>query len=179
MTRPGVPTTTWVPLLNSRICSPYPVPPYTATTRRLGRFSANPSIASATCRASSRVGASTRIWAPLTDGSIRESKGREKAAVLPVPVWATPRKSLPASRGSMASSCMGEGVSYPALRTAFKIGSAKFISSKLRRDSVASWSVSSAFIGQFRSFFMIGPINRTSAHSLLIHPVATRETLFH
>ena len=40
----------------------------------------------------------------LTDSSIRESRGREKAAVLPVPVWATPSKSDPSRRGGMAFS---------------------------------------------------------------------------
>jgi len=41
----------------------------------------------------------------------RSSMGSAKAAVLPVPVWAQPIRSLPSSTGGMAEAWMGEGVS--------------------------------------------------------------------
>ena len=44
-------------------------------------------------------------------GSGFDSKGRVKAAVLPVPVWAPPSKSCPASTAGMACAWIGVGVS--------------------------------------------------------------------
>ena len=43
--------------------------------------------------------------------SMRERIGSAKAAVLPVPVWAWPSRSAPASMTGMVSAWMGEGVS--------------------------------------------------------------------
>ena len=40
---------------------------------------------------------------------MRDSSGSAKAAVLPVPVWARPSTSLPASRGGMQAAWIGSG----------------------------------------------------------------------
>src|SRR5690625_5788298 len=66
-------------------------------------------MASATCMASSRVGASTRPWTSRTDGSTAASSGSPNAAVLPVPVCATPITSRPSSSEGIACSWIGEG----------------------------------------------------------------------
>ncbi len=42
-------------------------------------------------------------------GSMRARIGSAKAAVLPVPVWAWPSTSRPASSGGMVAAWMGEG----------------------------------------------------------------------
>src|SRR5690606_6405886 len=72
----------------------------------------NLSTSLSVCWASSRVG--SRISARMrTRGSAspirRLSTGSTKAAVLPLPVWAMTRRSLPASAGGMASRCTGVG----------------------------------------------------------------------
>ena len=67
--------------------------------------------ASATWIASSRVGASTSTCGLLAAASSRASAGRAKAAVLPVPVWAWPSTSRPASSGGMVAAWIGLGVS--------------------------------------------------------------------
>ncbi len=46
----------------------------------------------------SRVGASTRICGAFSSGSRFCSRGKENAAVFPLPVWAIPRTSRPFSR---------------------------------------------------------------------------------
>ena len=65
--------------------------------------------ASATWIASSRVGASTSACGLNCFGSIRARIGSAKAAVLPVPVWAWPSTSRPASSGGMVAAWIGEG----------------------------------------------------------------------
>ena len=65
--------------------------------------------------ASSRVGVSTsarmgRLPSPSGWAQSRCSIGRAKAAVFPVPVWAQPTRSRPASTGGIAFCWMGEGV---------------------------------------------------------------------
>lgn len=70
----------------------------------------------ATCSASSRVGTSTRARnSPLSTYFMPSESfcmiGRMKAAVFPVPVWAHPNMSRPASISGMARACMGEGFS--------------------------------------------------------------------
>ena len=66
--------------------------------------------------ASSRVGdsTSTRQERGLGCASVIERRpriGSEKAAVLPVPVWAMPRRSRPARTWGMAPAWIGVGVS--------------------------------------------------------------------
>jgi len=53
------------------------------------------------------------------------SIGNAKAAVLPVPVWATPSRSRPASRCGMAVVWIGVGSMYRALSRARSSGSAR------------------------------------------------------
>ena len=107
-------------------------PPYTGTTRAP---SSRPylCIASATCIASSRVGVRTsdlgRLPFSPERGAPRPSAGsalarssssridsrfrtgRANAAVLPVPVGASARRSLPPSSGGMAAIWIGVGSS--------------------------------------------------------------------
>ena len=59
------------------------------------------SIASATCIANSRVGASTINCGFLTEVSIFANAGKPNAAVLPVPVCASPKTSLPDNNSGM------------------------------------------------------------------------------
>ncbi len=65
--------------------------------------------ASATWIANSRVGASTSTCGACCAGSSRAIAGSANAAVLPVPVWAWPRTSRPASSGGMVAAWIGEG----------------------------------------------------------------------
>ena len=57
--------------------------------------------------------------------------GSAKAAVLPVPVWAMPRMSRPASCGAIACAWIGVGVSKPARASAWVSGSARPKSAKV------------------------------------------------
>ena len=59
------------------------------------------SIASATCIANSRVGANTINCGFFNETSILARAGKPKAAVLPVPVCASPNTSLPANNGGI------------------------------------------------------------------------------
>ena len=68
--------------------------------------------------ASSRVGARISARQALGLGRPGIARiwwriGRPKAAVLPVPVWATPRMSRPAICGAMVCAWIGVGVSKP------------------------------------------------------------------
>ena len=74
--------------------------------------------ASATCMASSRVGVRTSAWTPRWVGSTAASSGSPNAAVLPVPVWATPVMSRPASSAGMACSWIAVGVVKPSVAAA-------------------------------------------------------------
>ncbi|SKY80327.1 Uncharacterised protein [Mycobacteroides abscessus subsp. abscessus] len=67
--------------------------------------------ASATWSASSRVGARISACGRRTCGSIRERIGIANAAVLPVPVWASPTTSRPSMSGGIVAAWMGDGVS--------------------------------------------------------------------
>ena len=69
-----------------------------AFVRRICRFWLS---SSATWMASSRVGARTSAWIWRLSVSIRSMIGMPKAAVLPVPVWAWPMTSRPASTRGM------------------------------------------------------------------------------
>src|SRR5690606_42001973 len=81
---------------------------------------------SATWSASSRVGVNTKArtgWrageALVVACAIRRFRiGKEKAAVLPVPVWAAPMTSRPASTTGIAPARIGGGLEYPATATA-------------------------------------------------------------
>ena len=50
--------------------------------------------------------------------SIFDRSGIAKAAVFPVPVWASPTTSEPAIIAGMVAAWMGDGVSYPTSTTA-------------------------------------------------------------
>ena len=63
---------------------------------------------------SSRVGVRTTAWTSSLSGSRYWSIGRPKAAVLPVPVWAWPITSWPASSSGIACSWIGVGLSKPS-----------------------------------------------------------------
>ncbi len=65
--------------------------------------------ASATCSASSRVGARISAWGTFRSTSRRDRIGIANAAVLPVPVWARPTTSLPSSSVGMVAAWIGEG----------------------------------------------------------------------
>ena len=65
--------------------------------------------ASATWSASSRVGASTSAWVALLLVSIFDRIGTANAAVLPVPVCASPTTSEPAIRAGIVAACIADG----------------------------------------------------------------------
>src|SRR5690606_38438807 len=71
-----------------------------------------------TWMASSRVGARTRAWTARTPGSTAARSGSPKAAVLPVPVCATPTTSRPARSSGIASVWMTVGVVKQSSTTA-------------------------------------------------------------
>ena len=112
-TRPGVPTTICAPRESRRSCSDIDCPPYTVNTCNAPspRREVN---SSATCNASSRVGASTSACGIASDTSIDSNIGNPKAAVFPVPVCAWPITShvSPSSTG-IAIRCIGVGDSNP------------------------------------------------------------------
>src|SRR5690625_6698951 len=95
-------------------------------------------MASATCMASSRVGASTRPWTSRTDGSTAASSGSPNAAVLPVPVCATPITSRPSSSEGIACSWIGEGEVNPSASTALRSASGRSRASKPFRAAGAA-----------------------------------------
>src|SRR5699024_5430314 len=95
-------------------------------------------MASATCMASSRVGASTRPWTSRTDGSTAASSGSPNAAVLPVPVCATPITSRPSSNEGIACSWIGEGEVNPSASTALRSASGRARASKPFRAAGAA-----------------------------------------
>jgi len=88
-------------------------------------------MASATWIASSRVGARTRACTRESAASTAARRGRPKAAVLPVPVWATPVMSRPASSGGIAAAWMPVGVSKPSAATAASRSSGRPRSAKV------------------------------------------------
>lgn len=57
------------------------------------------------------MGASTRAWVALLATSILDRIGIANAAVLPVPVWASPTTSEPAMSAGMVAAWMAVGVS--------------------------------------------------------------------
>ena len=65
--------------------------------------------------------------------SIRSMQGIAKAAVFPVPVWASPRTSRPARAGGIVSAWIGRGLEYRHLRIAFASAGERFRSAKLLR----------------------------------------------
>ena len=66
------------------------------------------------CKHSSRVGQTIRACGNLSSLLINCKSGSPKAAVLPVPVWANPIKSLvPCNKTGIAFSCMGVGSVNP------------------------------------------------------------------
>ena len=75
--------------------------------------------------ASSRVGAITNNCGCFAAGSIFAKRGKENAAVLPLPVCAIPSTSLPSKRAGIQACWMGEGVSKPRSETAFRMNSGK------------------------------------------------------
>ena len=103
--RPGQAMRISTPFLRAATCGAWPTPPK-ITVLRWFRYLPYSSKLSPICSASSRVGVRIRArTAPffLAGAAVRRSSmGSAKAAVLPVPVWAQPIKSLPASTGGMA-----------------------------------------------------------------------------
>ena len=96
--------------------------------------------ASATWSASSRVGARTSACGLFTAGSMSERIGRAKAAVLPVPVCASPTTSRPAITIGMMAAWIAEGTSYPTSLTAWATAGA----SPMSANVIASPSPASA-----------------------------------
>ena len=109
MIRPGVPTTTWTPRRRADSCTPYAWPPYTGSTWTPCRWAAYRSNASETCSASSRVGASTSACGFFRLRSSWDRIGTANAAVLPVPVCASPTTWRPSSRAGMVAAWIGDG----------------------------------------------------------------------
>jgi len=101
MMRPGVPTMTWAPRDSARNWITMLWPPYTGSTWKPGMWWAYFWKASATWIASSRVGVNTSACGIFLARSSRASSGSAKAAVLPVPVCASPSRSFPARKRGM------------------------------------------------------------------------------
>ena len=116
--RPGVATSTSTPFFSSAVCGFMSMPPNTTALRRLV-YLAYSLTCCATWSASSRVGSSTKARTGWRAGEVelfsclsrRCSNGNEKAAVLPVPVWAAPMTSWPVSTTGMACAWIGVMVS--------------------------------------------------------------------
>ena len=112
--RPGVATSTSTPLFSSRVWGFMSMPPNTTVLRNWVYLAYN-LICWATWSASSRVGSNTRARTGCRAGDVegfsclssRCSKGSEKAAVLPVPVWAAPITSWPVNTTGMAWAWIG------------------------------------------------------------------------
>ena len=114
MRRPGVAMSTSTPLDTPRarrlIWGSIFTPPTTLATRRPRAFAMVPQT-SWICRASSRVGVMTSIVGAFlrSERSRRSREGREKAAVLPVPVLAAAIISRPSRASGMDWACTGVG----------------------------------------------------------------------
>ena len=111
--RPTVATTTCAPARRRGACWAIGWPPKTATTS-MSRCSAYERSAWVTWMQSSRVGVITIACSSSESGSRYWSSGRPNAAVLPVPVWAWPITSCPASSSGIACSWTGVGSSKPS-----------------------------------------------------------------
>ena len=110
--RPGVAISTSTPLFSAATWSPIDTPPISRTQLSLVPLAYFSKLI-ATWSASSRVGASTSargIRARARPLDRRSMRGRVKAAVLPVPVWAMPSTSRPARATGMAWAWMGVAV---------------------------------------------------------------------
>ena len=112
MRRPGVAISTSVPRFRALICGLYDTPPTTESTRWWVDF-ATASQTSAICAASSRVGVTTSMSGPRSPFACPSLsiEGSEKAAVLPVPVFAAAMMSCPSRTSGIARSCTGVGSS--------------------------------------------------------------------
>ena len=101
--RPGVAMMMSTPLRNACSCGPMPTPPKTGAPV-IGVCTLSSVSACAICAASSRVGVSTSVRVtPRGLPSVFWTIGRRKAMVLPLPVAAQARTSLPSRAGGMAS----------------------------------------------------------------------------
>ena len=118
--RPGVAISTSTPFASALTWSPICTPPMSKAIES-GWYLPYFSKFSATCIASSRVGSriSERgIRARLRPSCKISIIGSTKPAVLPVPVWAMPMRSLPISTDGIAARWIGVGSSYPLSLTA-------------------------------------------------------------
>ena len=101
--RPGQATTMSTPRRNDWRWGPYPVPPYTATTR-LAFGPSRLASTSRTCSASSRVGTNTSAVGCLGVAPVAlVTSGIPKASVLPDPVGACPQMSRPAKASGIVA----------------------------------------------------------------------------
>mmetsp|Transcript_20575 Transcript_20575/g.57358 ORF Transcript_20575/g.57358 Transcript_20575/m.57358 type:complete len:278 (+) Transcript_20575:3127-3960(+) len=136
MKRPGVATTISAPALRSCRCSCMDTPPTTMHERTLlALVTLKARTSFSICWASSRVGARTRPMGPSpgrSGGWARQwlIMGMAKDAVLPLPVSAHPRMSLPASAMGMPCVWMGVGVSYLCSLMSWMMFGCRFISMK-------------------------------------------------
>ena len=117
MRRPGVATSRSHPLSSALIWRSNLAPPMT-TTVDWPVWAQTSFVTSSIWLASSRVGVMTRArgfldLASLPASAMRCSVGSVKAQVLPVPVWALARTSLPSSTAGMARACTGVGSVKP------------------------------------------------------------------
>lgn len=111
MSLPGVATTTWAPLSNRDCCWPILTPPKMDTTRIEVYFEYFV-ISWVTWTASSRVGTNIKnCTGPLF--LRRDNTGKQKAAVLPVPVCAWPITSCPCKINGIDASWIGNGLAKP------------------------------------------------------------------
>ncbi len=129
VSRPGVATTTSTPRAIARTWALRDMPPrISSVVSRAPPAKLRNAVS--ICTASSRVGARTSARQVLGAGRPVSASswcriGSAKAAVLPVPVWAMPRMSRPASCGAIAWAWIGVGVSKPARASASVSGAAR------------------------------------------------------
>src|SRR6185436_13785017 len=153
--RPGVATRTSTPVRRAWAWGFWPTPPKTTVWRRW-RWRPYRAKLSPIWEASSRVGESTRTrtWRGLGTGTdwSRWRMGSANAAVLPVPVWAQPSRSLPSRTCLIVCCWIGVGFSYPSSRTARRRGSIRGSSSKrIMKESCGRCSVRADGTGQRQS----------------------------
>ena len=166
MSRPGVATMTSTPLRSSEICGPIAAPPNTTPTRRFSAR-ATDSSSSATWRASSRVGTSTRprgcsAWRVEFDRLSRVSIGSPNASVLPEPVWARPSTSRPASASATVRAWIGDGTVMPRVASMVTIDSGSpsspnVVASTAPSSTTASKSMAGAATGRGPLDFELPP----------------------
>mmetsp|Transcript_44291 Transcript_44291/g.73469 ORF Transcript_44291/g.73469 Transcript_44291/m.73469 type:complete len:216 (-) Transcript_44291:442-1089(-) len=143
ISRPGVATTISTPARRSATCARFGTPPYTHVFL-MPLLPPNLSHSSLICRASSRVGATTRTIGPSPGcrygcALMWTIAGRRKANVLPDPVAEMPTMSLPSRAIGQPWLWMGVGAVKRYFITSRRMYSGIEASSKVRQGLGMPW----------------------------------------